>query len=137
MYLTGGATAVLEGWRESTIDADILFEPDSDALLRRLAELKDELDLNVELASPLDFLPELPSWRERSPHLARYFRPGERVRLPGAVERSVRADRRGRVGFRVDLGPPHTHQQFTLQQRLEGGPDYFATKRVRFKRRGR
>lgn len=66
MYLTGGATAVLEGWRESTVDIDVRFEPDSDEPLRRIAELKEELALNVELASPLDFLPELPGWRERS-----------------------------------------------------------------------
>jgi hypothetical protein len=66
MYLTGGATAVLEGWRPTTVDVDVRFEPDSDAALRRIAELKEELSLNVELASPLDFLPPLPGWRERS-----------------------------------------------------------------------
>jgi len=26
MYLTGGATAVLEGWRDSTVDIDVRFE---------------------------------------------------------------------------------------------------------------
>lgn len=52
MYLTGGATAVLEGWRESTVDVDVRFEPDSEAPLRRIAELKEELSVNVELASP-------------------------------------------------------------------------------------
>jgi predicted nucleotidyltransferase len=67
IYLTGGATAVLEGWRSSTVDVDVLIEPESDAVLRRIAELKEELSLNVELASPLDFLPALPEWRERSP----------------------------------------------------------------------
>lgn len=66
MYLTGGATAVLEGWRATTVDVDVRFEPDSDAALRRIAELKEELQLNVELASPLDFLPSLPGWKERS-----------------------------------------------------------------------
>jgi len=66
MYLTGGATAVLEGWRASTVDIDVRFEPDSDEALRRIADLKEELSLNVELASPLDFLPELPGWQERS-----------------------------------------------------------------------
>lgn len=66
MYLTGGATAVLEGWRPSTVDIDIRFEPESDAGLRRISELKEELAVNVELASPLDFLPELPGWQERS-----------------------------------------------------------------------
>jgi hypothetical protein len=66
MYLTGGATAVLEGWRESTVDVDVRFEPDSDTALERIRDLKEELELNVELASPLDFLPALPGWRERS-----------------------------------------------------------------------
>jgi hypothetical protein len=66
MYLTGGATAVLEGWRDSTVDIDVRFEPDSDAALNRVSELKEELALNVELASPLDFLPPLPGWEERS-----------------------------------------------------------------------
>lgn len=28
MYLTGGATAVLEGWRASTVDIDVRFDPD-------------------------------------------------------------------------------------------------------------
>lgn len=66
MYLTGGATAVLEGWRPSTVDIEVRFEPDSDTALRRISELKEELDVNVELASPLDFLPALPGWPDRS-----------------------------------------------------------------------
>jgi hypothetical protein len=66
MYLTGGATAVLEGWRASTVDIDVRFEPDSDAALGRIRELKEKLALNVELVSPLDFLPPLRGWRERS-----------------------------------------------------------------------
>lgn len=66
MYLTGGATAVLEGWRPSTVDVDVRLEPDSDAGLRAIAELKERLQVNVELASPLDFLPPLEGWRERS-----------------------------------------------------------------------
>ncbi|MGA7703593.1 MAG: hypothetical protein WB998_01735 [Solirubrobacteraceae bacterium] len=67
IYLTGGASAVLEGWRGSTIDIDLRFEPDVDALLRELPALKNALEVNVELASPPDFIPELPGWRERSP----------------------------------------------------------------------
>ena len=66
MYLTGGATAVLEGWRSATVDIDVRFEPDSEAALRRIADLKEELAVSVELASPLDFLPALPGWQERS-----------------------------------------------------------------------
>jgi hypothetical protein len=53
MYLTGGATAVLSNWRETTVDVDMRLEPEE----------------NVELVSPSDFIPELPGWRERSPFL--------------------------------------------------------------------
>ena len=67
IYLTGGATAVLEGWRRSTIDVDLRFEPDADELMRELPALKERLGVNIELASPPDFIPELPGWRERSP----------------------------------------------------------------------
>jgi hypothetical protein len=71
LYLTGGATAVLEGWRRSTIDVDIRLEPHSDALLREIPQLKERLAVNVELASPPDFIPELPGWRDRSPFVRR------------------------------------------------------------------
>jgi hypothetical protein len=71
IYLTGGSTAVLAGWREATIDVDLRFEPEADELLRSLPALKERLRVNVELASPPDFIPELPGWRERSPFLFR------------------------------------------------------------------
>jgi len=66
IYLTGGATAVLLGWRETTIDADIQLVPDSDRLLRAIPQLKESLSINVELASPAHFIPELPGWQDRS-----------------------------------------------------------------------
>jgi hypothetical protein len=71
VFLTGGATAVLIGWRDSTIDADILIVPETDALFRALARLKDELQINAEIASPAHFIPELPGWRERSLFIVR------------------------------------------------------------------
>ena len=70
MYLTGGATAVLVGWRASTIDIDVKFVPDRDELLRPLAALKDALDVNIELASPDDFIPVRDGWPDRSPFVA-------------------------------------------------------------------
>ncbi len=57
VHLTGGASAVLIGWRKSTIDVDRLIQPDDDRLLRLLPALKEELQINVELASPPDFIP--------------------------------------------------------------------------------
>jgi len=74
IYLTGGATAVLLGWRESTVDADILIVPELDSLYRAIPRLKEELRLNVEIASPAHFIPELPGWRERSIFIERLGR---------------------------------------------------------------
>jgi hypothetical protein len=64
VYLTGGATAVLYGWRATTIDVDIKLIPDRDEILREIPRLKEELDLNIELAAPSDFIP-LPSSTQR------------------------------------------------------------------------
>jgi hypothetical protein len=72
IYLTGGATALLHGWRSTTIDVDLKAEPEPPGFFEALASLKDELDVNVELASPDQFIPELPGWRERSLFIARH-----------------------------------------------------------------
>ena len=74
VYLVGGATAVTIGWRDSTIDIDLVLEPEDEGAIRALPRLKIDLQTNVELASPLDFLPELPGWRERSPFVAQVGR---------------------------------------------------------------
>jgi hypothetical protein len=71
LYFTGGATAVLFGWRLSTVDVDIKLEPESDRLFRALPRIKEKLELNVELAAPDQFIPELPGWQERSAFIAR------------------------------------------------------------------
>jgi hypothetical protein len=70
-YFTGGATAVLCGWRATTIDVDVTFVPEDDAVLRALPRLKNELSINVELVSPADFIPVPPGWQDRSPFVAR------------------------------------------------------------------
>ena len=70
-YLTGGATAVVVGWREMTVDVDVLFAPENDQLLRAIPELKETLELNVELAFPGDFVPLPEGWQDRSPFVER------------------------------------------------------------------
>ncbi len=67
VYFTGGATAVLIGWRPTTIDVDIKLVPDDDTLLRAIPHLKESLQINVELAAPDQFIPPLPDWEARSP----------------------------------------------------------------------
>ncbi len=45
--------------------------PEDDQVFRSLPELKESLELNIELASPADFIPELPGWQDRSPVIER------------------------------------------------------------------
>lgn len=41
IYLVGGATAVLLGWREATIDIDLKMVPEVDEILRAVPALKE------------------------------------------------------------------------------------------------
>ena len=66
VYLVGGASAVLLGWRKSTIDVDLKLDPETDEILRSLSPLKERLQINIELASPEDFIPVVPGWEGRS-----------------------------------------------------------------------
>ena len=70
VYFTGGATAVLLGWRRTTIDIDVRWEPDHDELFRALPLIKEDLQVNVETAWPFDFIPEPPGWRDRCRFIA-------------------------------------------------------------------
>jgi hypothetical protein len=72
LFLVGGASAVLFGFRPTTIDVDLELLPSQDSVLRAIPALKERLRVNVELASPAHFIPELPGWRERSPFVARF-----------------------------------------------------------------
>ena len=71
VYLVGGACAVWLDWRPTTLDIDLDLDPGLDALLREIPAIKEELHVNVELASPAHFIPELPGWRDRSPFVIR------------------------------------------------------------------
>lgn len=71
IYFTGGASALLIGWRSSTVDIDIRLDPEPPGIFQAIAKLKQTLDINIELASPQDFLPPLPGWRDRSVFIKR------------------------------------------------------------------
>lgn len=71
IYLTGGATALLLGWREATKDVDLSFGPEPPGVFEGIRELKERLQINIEIVAPSDFLPELPGWRERSIFISR------------------------------------------------------------------
>jgi hypothetical protein len=92
VYLTGGATAALLGWRAHTVDVDLKLDPEPPGVFEAIAALKDELDVNVELAAPDDFIPPLPDWRERSlpidaPGPVRFFHYDLRGQALAKIER--------------------------------------------------
>ncbi len=58
---------MLLGWREATVDIDLKLVPDAAPLLKAVVALKAELSVNVELASPDQFIPVTEDWAERSP----------------------------------------------------------------------
>ena len=57
VYFVGGSTAVLAGWRESTIDADLYS--DHEDIFHDVQGIKERLQLNIEFARPEDFVPPL------------------------------------------------------------------------------
>ncbi len=54
VYLVGGGTAVLAGWRSATIDADLCA--DRDEVFRDIQGIKERLQLNIEFVRPEDFV---------------------------------------------------------------------------------
>ena len=50
------------------------MRPESDAMLRAIPALKERLHVNVELASPDQFIPVPPGWEARSPFITRIGR---------------------------------------------------------------
>lgn len=72
IYIVGGTTAVLIGWRDSTTDIDLKLNPEPKGIFEAIRNLKDELQVNIELASPDNFMPALPNWEDRSQFIATY-----------------------------------------------------------------
>lgn len=72
IYFTGGASALLVGWRDSTVDIDIRLDPEPPGIFQAIAKIKQTLNLNIELASPQDFIPPLPGWQNRSQFIAKH-----------------------------------------------------------------
>ena len=71
VYIVGGSTALLLGIRSQTIDIDIKPDPEPGGLFEAIADLKERLSINVELASPDHFIPAIPGWEERSEFILR------------------------------------------------------------------
>ena len=75
-YLVGGIVLIDLGLRGTTLDIDYAADADEPVVLGDLEQairaLKEELDINVEPASPADFLPIPPSVLDQSRFVGRY-----------------------------------------------------------------
>lgn len=76
LYLTGGAALVHAGIRgngATTADIDMKLDAANEAETQEaLRQLKNELDIDLELAWPGDFIPTPPSWEASSRYVGRY-----------------------------------------------------------------
>ena len=95
VYLVGGGTAVLAGWRASTLDADLYA--DRDEVFQDIQGIKERLNLNVEFARPEDFVPPLSGSDERHRFIARvegieFFHYDPYAQLLSKVVRGFRKD---------------------------------------------
>jgi len=73
LYVTGGAALVHKGIRPGeTLDIDIQITVDPANLSTQVARLKQQLNMNIEFASPGDFMPLPAQWEARSAFIRRY-----------------------------------------------------------------
>jgi hypothetical protein len=73
LYLVGGAAMVHRGIRPGqTLDIDIQITVDPANLTAQIAQLKQRLNMNIEFASPADFMPLPTQWETRSQFIKRY-----------------------------------------------------------------
>lgn len=124
IYLVGGASAVLLGWRDSTIDIDLKMIPEVNEVLRTLPALKERLEINIELASPDDFIPPLPGWEERSCFIKRvgaidFFHYDFYAQALAKIERGLNNDMLD-VRKMIDDGLVEPSRLLDLFSRIEG-----------------
>lgn len=64
VYLVGGGTAVYQGWRASSVDADLCAEDEAE-VFRDIQGIKERLEMNIEFARPEHFVPPLAGSADR------------------------------------------------------------------------
>jgi hypothetical protein len=75
ILLVGGTTLVFEELRDQTLDIDLVIQVDPNhhgELIQAIRKLKDQLSINVEEASPADFIPLPSGFENRHKFVERY-----------------------------------------------------------------
>lgn len=119
VFFTGGATALMLGFREQTIDVDLRFDPEPRGVFEAVARLKDSLNLNIELASPSDFIPVAPGWKSASTFIRRegqvdYYHFDLRAQALSKIERGYEQDLKDARAFlqAADISPDSLRSHF-------------------------
>ena len=53
VFLAGGTSAVIVGWRDHTVNVDLKLDPEPAGVFESIARAKETLDMNVGPAAPL------------------------------------------------------------------------------------
>lgn len=74
LYLAGGAALVHMGLRSgSTLDIDVVIEASNeDEMIMAIRRLKEQMQINIEFASPADFIPVPSQWAAQAKYIGRY-----------------------------------------------------------------
>jgi Nucleotidyltransferase of unknown function (DUF6036) len=74
LYLAGGAALVHLGLRSgSTLDIDVVIEAtDEDEMITAIRRLVEQMQINIEFASPADFIPIPAQWAAHAKYIGRY-----------------------------------------------------------------
>lgn len=74
LYLAGGAALVHMGLRSgSTLDIDVVIEASNeDEMITAIRRLKEQMQINIEFASPADFIPIPSQWAAHAKYIGRY-----------------------------------------------------------------
>jgi hypothetical protein len=75
LHLVGGTSLVFEGYRQLTLDVDLTIEVSAEGhsqLVQALQEIMLALDMNIEEASPGDFIPLPAGYMDRHEFIGRY-----------------------------------------------------------------
>lgn len=74
LYLADGAALVHMGLRSgSTLDIDVVIEASNeDEMITAIRRLKEQMQINIEFASPADFIPIPSQWAAHAKYIGRY-----------------------------------------------------------------
>lgn len=65
VLLCGGTSAVIEGWREGTIDMDLGYVQEPGGFFESLVQIKAVHDVSVDMVMPTSFVPAMPGSETR------------------------------------------------------------------------